>query len=104
MLIIARSYAALNDYANAVSALENWVNAHGSGSEAGTLLEGYVLVSETDAQLLYQLTAPEYAALLGLSRYRFASDALARACRMVEAQHGLTWRDGHHQTGMNVEK
>ena len=32
--------------------------------EAGTLLEGYVLVSETDAQLLYQLTAPEYAALL----------------------------------------
>ena len=44
------------------------------------------------------------AALLGLSRYRFAADALARACRVVEAQHGLTWRSGHHQTGMNVEK
>lgn len=38
------------------------------------------------------------AALLGLSRYRFASDALLRACRMVEAQHGLTWHAGHHQT------
>ena len=44
------------------------------------------------------------AALLGLSRYRFAADALARSCRMVETQHGLTWKDGHHQTGMNVEK
>lgn len=44
------------------------------------------------------------AALLGQSRYRFASDALARSCRMVEAQHGLTWRDGHHQTEMNAEK
>ena len=32
--------------------------------EAGTLLEGYVLVSETEDQLLYQLTAPEYAGLL----------------------------------------
>lgn len=44
------------------------------------------------------------AALLGLSRYRFAADALARVCRMVEAQHGLTWRDGHHQTGRAMEK
>lgn len=44
------------------------------------------------------------AALLGLSRYRFAADALARVCRMVEAQHGLTWRDGHHQTGRVMEK
>ena len=40
-LIIARSYAALGDYTNAVSTLEGWVNANGSGSEAGTLLEEY---------------------------------------------------------------
>ena len=32
--------------------------------EAGTLLEAYAPVSETDTQRLYQLTAPEYAALL----------------------------------------
>ena len=32
--------------------------------EAGTLLEAYAPVSETNTQRLYQLTAPEYAALL----------------------------------------
>lgn len=41
VLIIARSYAGLGDYAGAVSALEQWVNANGSGAEAGALLDKY---------------------------------------------------------------
>lgn len=40
-LIIARSYAGLGDYENAIATLEQWVGANGSGSEAGALLEQY---------------------------------------------------------------
>ncbi len=41
LLIIARSHAALGDYDSAVAALEPWVAEHGSGEEAGSLLEEY---------------------------------------------------------------
>lgn len=40
-VLVARCHAMLGDYASAVAALESWVNAHGSGSEAGALLEQY---------------------------------------------------------------
>ena len=61
VLIIARSYAALNDYANAVSALENWVNAHGSGSEAGTLLEEYRTHIDDSGEDTVTIAGQEYA-------------------------------------------
>ena len=41
VLIIARSYAGKGDYESAVSELEAWTGSHGSGQEAGTLLEEY---------------------------------------------------------------
>ena len=36
--------------------------------------------------------------LLGVSLYRFASDALNRACRLTEAQYGMAWNGRCHQT------
>ncbi len=62
VLIIARSYAGLGDYSSAISALEAWVNANGSGSEASSLLEQYreLTGQQTDGETV-TIAGEEYA-------------------------------------------
>ncbi len=80
VLLIARSCAGLEDYKEAVSALEAWVDKNGAGSEAGALLEKYRAEMQAD-----ETPEPETVSIAG-QEYPLDTETLVISDTAVSAE------------------